>query len=77
MVSEKLFLRIDPGKFHILKFILEGYDGLALLSSYDMKKGLVLIRYTSDMRKEVFALVNSIADQVSPYSSLKARNYIN
>jgi hypothetical protein len=68
MLSEQLYLRIDPKKFHILKFILEGYDGLTLLSSFDMKKGLVFLRFSKDMRKEVFAVVSSLAVNLSPYS---------
>ncbi len=36
-----IYLIIDPGRFHFLKFILEGYDNLALLSSIKRKEGIV------------------------------------
>ncbi len=62
--SEQLFLRISPDRFHYLKFILEGYDNLMVLSSYDMKKGIVLIRYLSPSRIDVFTLLTSLANKL-------------
>lgn len=56
-----LYLRIAPDSFHYLKFILEGYDNLAVLSSVDMKQGVVRLRYTSGLEKEVFQLLGNIA----------------
>lgn len=56
-----LYLRIAPDSFHYLKFILEGYDNLAVLSSVDMKQGVVRLRYTSGVEKEVFQLLGNIA----------------
>ncbi|WP_136806409.1 DUF4911 domain-containing protein [Desulfosediminicola flagellatus] len=62
--SQELYLRIAPDRFHYLKFILEGYDNMAILSSYDMKKGLVLVRYIADSRKDLFGLLSSIAPKL-------------
>jgi len=57
----EVYLRIQPGRFHFLKFILEGYDNLAILSAYDCSVGIVVIRYPTDMESELFALLSSIA----------------
>lgn len=59
--QETLFLRISPDRFHFLKFLLEGYDNLAVLSSHDMKRGIVRIRYISNSRREVITLLSAIA----------------
>jgi hypothetical protein len=56
-----LFLRISPGRFHFLKFILEGYDNLAILSSVDSREGIVVIRYPEGHKAELFALLGDIA----------------
>lgn len=61
----ELYLRISPGRFHFLKFILEGYDNLAILSSYDCSAGLVVIRYPGDMVGELFRLLGEIAGRLS------------
>lgn len=61
---KKLFLRIGPEKYHFLKFILEGYDNLALLSSVENKKGLVVLRYGEGNEKEIFGLLSSIANSL-------------
>lgn len=63
--SKELFLRISPDCFHYLKFILEGYDNLAILSSHDMKKGIVRIRYISSSEADLIHLLASIAPRLT------------
>lgn len=58
---EQLFLHISPGKFHILKFILEGYDNIGLVSSYRIDKGIILLRYSKDFGREVMELLASLS----------------
>jgi hypothetical protein len=57
----EVYLRILPDKFHFLKFILEGYDNLAILSAYDCHAGIVVIRYPIDMAVDLFELLAAIA----------------
>lgn len=62
--SHHLYLRIAPDKFHFLKFILEGYDNLAILSSVDNHNGVVLIRYTEPMQQELLQLLTDLAQDI-------------
>jgi len=57
----EIYLRIAPDKFHYLKFILEAYDNLAILSSHDSSAGIVVIRYPQEMAKDLLGLLQSIA----------------
>ena len=68
MNLEKLYLKIRTEKFYFLKFILEAYDGLAILSSSGVSKDIVLIRYPCERREEVFRLLTAIAKRLSPYT---------
>ena len=63
---EKLYICIRPDKFYFLKFILEGYDGIAMLSSSGIRKEIVLIRYPREQRKDIFSLLSSLAPKISP-----------
>jgi hypothetical protein len=56
-----LYLRISPDKFHFLKFIVEAYDNIAILSSVDNREGIVVLRYSEGHKEELFALLRSIA----------------
>ena len=58
---DELYLRISPDKFHYLKFILEGYDNLAILSSYQNYAGVVVVRFPNEMGRDLFLLLASIA----------------
>lgn len=64
---KELYLSIAPDRFHFLKFILEGYDGLAILSSVDGKKGIVRLRYPGDSETVLFGLLSSLAGSINKY----------
>ena len=59
-----------PERIHFLKFILEGYDNLAMQSTIDAGQGLVEIRYPVLLKDEVLALVDaltpSLVERCSP-----------
>jgi arginine repressor len=61
----EIYLRISPGKFHFLKFILEGYDNLAILSSFQGADGIVVIRYPNEMAEDLFNLLGCLAFYLS------------
>jgi Domain of unknown function (DUF4911) len=58
-------LKIIPERIHFLKFILEGYDGMALLSTEDAGQGLVEIRYPPEIEKELKQLLHTIKPQIT------------
>lgn len=64
---EKVYLQIRTDRFYYLKFILEAYDGLAILSSSGVRKDIVLVRYPVELRSALFRLLGSIAPKLNPY----------
>lgn len=65
---KELYLSIAPDKFHFLKFILEGYDGLAILSSVNGKSGSVRLRYPLESEIPLFGLLSDIAAKLNRYA---------
>jgi hypothetical protein len=59
-----LRLEITPDRIHFLKFILEGYDGLALLSTVDAGQGIVEIRYPPEIESDLKTLLHNIGPQI-------------
>ena len=66
---ESLYIRIRTDKFYYLKFILEAYDGLGILSSSGIHKEIVLLRYPREQRKNLFLLLAAIAKVLNPYNN--------
>lgn len=64
---EEVFCQIRTDSFYYLKFILEAYDGLAILSSSGIRKDIVRIRYPRELRRDVFELLAAIASRLNPY----------
>ncbi|MBU1565600.1 MAG: DUF4911 domain-containing protein [Proteobacteria bacterium] len=54
-----------------MKFILEGYDNLAILSAFDCSAGIVVVRYSQDTAREFFGLMAAIAKNLTNVSSYK------
>ena len=59
-----LRMEVAPDRIHFLKFILEGYDGWALLSTVDSRQGLVEIRYPDGIESELIKLLHNIRPQI-------------
>ncbi len=59
--DQELYLRIASGQIAFLKFIFEGYDGLAVLSTMDADTGLVRLLYPASRGPELFSLLEALA----------------
>lgn len=59
-----LQLEISPERIHFLKFILEGYDGLAILSTVDAGQGIVELRYPPEAENDLKELLQNIESQI-------------
>ena len=70
----EVYLRISPGKFHFLKFILEGYDNLAILSNFRRDDGIVVIRFPEEMAEDLFRLLGSMANYLANPADAFANN---
>jgi len=58
-------VQLPPEKIGFLKFILEAYDGLAIMSTRDSKAGIVDIYFPKELHGDVRALVASITSNLS------------
>nr|WP_321468254.1 DUF4911 domain-containing protein [uncultured Desulfobulbus sp.] len=61
------FLIIRPEKISWLRFIFEGYDGLAIISTISAKQGLVRIQTLDCRYAETVQLVAALANDLTPY----------
>ena len=62
MKFQDTYIRINPKKIALLKFIIEGYDGLAQVTTIDRHAGLVLLAAPEARMNELFPLLENIAD---------------
>lgn len=59
-------LLIRPDKISWLRFILEGYDGLAILSTLSAQQGLVRMQTLDCRYLETMRLVEALSASLSP-----------
>lgn len=53
-------LRIDPRRIGYFKFILEGYDGMALVTTINAKEGTIIIRYPSFFHDDLLSIIDDV-----------------
>ncbi|MFZ5775657.1 MAG: DUF4911 domain-containing protein [Thermodesulfobacteriota bacterium] len=62
---DALRLQVRPERIHFLKFILEGYDNMAILSTVDRNQGLVELKYPAELSDDLMLLLASMAGQIN------------
>jgi len=51
-------LRIAPQRIGFLRFILEAYDGMALVTTINAKEGRIVIRYAPSFHNDLLAILH-------------------
>ena len=57
-------IRIPQNKISYLKFLLEGYDGLSILSTLESSSGLIRLLVPHSRYPELFNLLSAIAGEL-------------
>lgn len=64
---ETIPLQISPERIGYLKFILEGYDGMALVTTKNAKKGIVIIRYPSFFHDDLLSIIEDVSSRIANF----------
>lgn len=65
MTETTRFLQLRPDEIAFFKFIVEGYDGLASLTTIDRKTGVVALCYPASLNNEVNDLLSGLATEIA------------
>ena len=64
MKSIKRKYRVNRKQIAYLKFILEGYEGLAILTTLDPQKGLIVLNIAPGCHSEIEMLLQNLKKSV-------------
>ncbi|MFA6899763.1 MAG: DUF4911 domain-containing protein [Desulfurivibrionaceae bacterium] len=59
-----LRIRIDPEQIYFLKFILEAYDNLTIMSTVDRIDGVMELKYPPELEEDVKGVLQSMAQRL-------------
>ena len=68
------YYRVDRREIHYLKFILEGYDGLAVMRTIDPQAGLVVLHIPPGCEKDVDAILEDLKGHIRIEASKPAQH---
>jgi len=60
----KRYYRVDRRQIHFLKFILEGYDGLAVVRTIDPPEGLVVLHIGPGCQDVVDMIIQDLEREI-------------
>jgi hypothetical protein len=63
-VFHRRYFRLPPKEVGYLRFLLEGYDGLAFLRTIDGRQALVEVSYAPSLAKETVPLLAALEAEV-------------
>jgi hypothetical protein len=63
---QTFFLRIRTDRISFLRFVLEGYDGLAVLSTLDVQQGLVRLLVPTSRSSELWGILGATCKELTP-----------
>ena len=58
------YYRIDRREIHFLRFILEGYDGVAVLRTIDPERGLVVLHIGPGCQDTVDMIIHDLQKDI-------------
>jgi hypothetical protein len=59
-----LFLRVAPRDIALIKFVLESYEGIAVVRTIDRRAALIVVLVADDFRDVVAGALASLAEHV-------------
>ena len=61
----KKYYQMDRSKISFLRYILEAYDGIAVLTTTDKVRGVVVIRISAGFEDEVDVILSDLKEKLS------------
>jgi hypothetical protein len=60
----KQYYRVDRSQIAFIKFIFEGYDGIAMMKTMDPAKGIITLHISPDCEKHVRAILQDLKKNI-------------
>lgn len=64
METQKKYFRIDRREISFLRFILEAYDGIALVTTLDAENGIVQLSIAPGCAEEVASILEKLNKEI-------------
>lgn len=64
METKKLYYRVDRRKISFLRFILEAYEGIAVLTTVDAQAGIVVIHVPPGCEADVNLVMEGLKQDI-------------
>lgn len=69
METIQKYFKVDKKNIAFLKFVLEAYDGMAVIRTLDPREGVIELMIAPDFEKDVEEILDSLRDEVEMLST--------
>lgn len=64
VMSERMYVRIEPSKIGLFRFLLEGYDNLGIFTVANKFKGILQLRYSPHQKQEIKKFLKAVRTEM-------------
>ncbi len=64
MISQKKYYRVNRREISFIKFIIEAYEGIAILTTIDPELGIIVLLVPSGCDEDVDMVINNLKQQI-------------
>ncbi|HBN27364.1 MAG TPA: DUF4911 domain-containing protein [Desulfobacteraceae bacterium] len=64
MISQKKYYRVNRREISFIKFIIEAYEGIAILTTIDPERGIIVLLVPSGCDEDVDMVINNLKQQI-------------
>lgn len=62
--SERLYIRIDPSRIGLFRFLLEAHDNLGIFTVANKFTGLLMLRFSPHQRREMRSFLDAVRTEM-------------
>ncbi|WP_316898693.1 DUF4911 domain-containing protein [Pseudodesulfovibrio indicus] len=62
--SARTYVRIQPSDIGLFRFLLEGHDNLGVFTVVNNRQGILLLRYSPHLKREMGAFIKQAATEM-------------
>lgn len=65
VMSERMYVRIEPSKIALFRFLLEGYDNLGIFTVTNKFTGVLQLRFSPHQRQEMKKFLKAVRTEMT------------
>lgn len=69
--SERMYIRIEPSKIGLFRFLMEGYDNIGIFTVTNKFTGVLQLRYSPHQKREIKQFLQAVRTEMDVHEVVR------